>query len=466
MIKNNILPLLASILISVLGASSSVAANQKILPINPAITNSRSVRIESEQFVYDPQKIYLQTFLANPSVIVDHVSREGYEVYGPSSLGRDLSIMGISHSDLMSDSWITSADYPRFEEVKAQLLALEKKYSGFMRLYSVGESVQGRELMVMKISDNPDADEVEPEFKYISSMHGDEITGRELMLRLIDDLGKAYLAGDRSVSDLVNNTEIYIMPSMNPDGSELRQRANARGYDLNRNFPELSGQALYGQSNANPTVEIETKALMDFQASRQFSLSANFHGGAEVVNYPWDAIKERHPLDRLVYNMSVEYAKLAPYIGASAEFASGVTNGFDWYQVLGGMQDWSYRKFNDLQLTVELSDRKWPNFNDLGFFYQQNYPALVTFIGKVHQGAGFKYRNPGVNGTVSIIDAQGQNLGSFAFRNSEFYKVLPQGDYRFDIQAQGSAENASITVKVSENRIAQDNGNYTTIGLR
>jgi hypothetical protein len=129
------------------------------------------------------------------------------------------------------------------------------------------------------------------------------------------------------------------------------------------------------------------------------------------------------------------------------------------------MQDWSYRKFNDLQLTIELSDRKWPNFSDLDYFYQQNYPSLVTFIGKVHQGAGFVLNSPGQNGSVTITDVQGQNLGSFEFRNSEFYKVLPVGDYRMDIQSKTLSTKTSIIVKVSEQRSHQENGNYTKIGL-
>jgi hypothetical protein len=418
---------------------------------------AHTVRIESEFYVQDPGKIFLQSFLANPNVIVDHVSGNGYELYGASNLGRDLTIMGVPHSSLLDTAWITSADYPSFDQVKAEMLALEQKYHGIMRLYSVGDSVQGRELMVMKISDNPDVDEVEPEFKYVSSMHGDEITGRQLMLKLIDDIGKAYLNHDGKISDLVNNTEIYIMPSMNPDGSELHQRANARGADLNRNFPELSGIG-----EANPQVEVETKAMMDFEASRQFALSANFHGGAEVVNYPWDAIVDRHPLDRLIYGISLDYAQKAPYIGASRDFTNGITNGYDWYQVLGGMQDWTYRKFNDLQVTIELSNTKWPDFNQMDYYYQQNYPALVSFMEKVHQGAGFVLRTPGLSGEVSIVDVQGQNLGTFPFRNSEFYKVLPEGDYRFEIKPADGLP-ASVQIHVIAGRVMPENGNYVRV---
>ena len=98
---------------------------------------------------------------------------------------------------------------------------------------------------------------------------------------------------------------------------------------------------------------------MNWQLSRNFALSANFHGGAEVVNYPWDTIGDRHPLHDLVRQISLDYAAEIPSMRDSYEFPKGVTNGYDWYEVDGGMQDWSYYWHNDLQITVEVSEEKW-----------------------------------------------------------------------------------------------------------
>lgn len=131
----------------------------------------------------------------------------------------------------------TTRDYHTYETMVAELQAIAAAHPGLCHLYNVGPTVQNRALWFMKISDNVDVQEDELEFKYIASMHGNEVVGKEMCMYLINYLVDNY-GTDPVVTDLVNESEIWIMPSMNPDGTANGSRDNANGVDLNRDFPD------------------------------------------------------------------------------------------------------------------------------------------------------------------------------------------------------------------------------------
>jgi murein tripeptide amidase MpaA len=95
------------------------------------------------------------------------------------------------------------------------------QYPHITQLFSVGQSSQGRDLWVIRITASPLVSVPgRPKFKYVGNMHGNEVVGREVLLYLVKYMLDNYKI-DTRVTTLIDTTDIYIMPSMNPDGYEV-----------------------------------------------------------------------------------------------------------------------------------------------------------------------------------------------------------------------------------------------------
>ena len=332
--------------------------------------------VEESYYIQTKDQKVFELLKSRPELTLDHVEENGFELYGPRGLKAFLVRNNIPHFSMKIGSLKARGAYPSPEEIEKELKSVTSQYPEISKMFSIGKSVKNRNLWVIKLSRDVGTNDDRPEFKYIANMHGDEIVGREIMVKFIKDLLANY-GKDPQVTNLLDRVQIYIMPSMNPDGAANSMRGNSKYVDLNRDFPDFS------TTDNKDTVEgrqPETQAVMNWQKQRNFVLSANFHGGAEVVNYPWDTIGDKFPQFDYVKELSLEYSGLAPYISSSTAFKNGITNGYDWYEVNGGMQDWSIKYRNDLQLTIELSNTKWPEYSKVDYYYQQNKAALMRFI--------------------------------------------------------------------------------------
>lgn len=340
-------------------------------------SNNLTAKIVEESYYI--QKTDSKTFellKSRPELTIDHVEEKGFELYGPRGLKAFLVRNNIPHFSMKIASLAARAVYPSPEEIEKELKAISSQFPEISKMFSIGKTSKNRNLWVIKISKDVNVNDERPEFKYIANMHGDEIVGRELMVKFIKDLLTNYNK-DPVITNLIDRAQIYIMPSMNPDGAALSRRGNGRNVDLNRDFPDFTTS---DNQDTTEGRELETQAVMKWQSERNFVLSANFHGGAEVINYPWDTTSDKYPEEAYVKELSLEYAGLAPYIRSSTVFKNGITNGYDWYEVDGGMQDWSIKYRKDLQITIELSNDKWPDYSMIDYYYKQNRSAMLRYI--------------------------------------------------------------------------------------
>jgi hypothetical protein len=270
--------------------------------------------------------------------------------------------------------------YPTWAQVEQTLAQRASQYPQLCRLYDLGVSVQGRHIWALNISDNAGTEEDEPEFRWIANMHGDEVTGLMLLMYMIDYLLQNY-GTDPRVTSLVDSVDIWIVPSMNPDGYTNNTRYNAHGVDLNRNFPE----GTLGEPNSPAGREPETAVIMNWCFGRSFTLSANYHGGSLVVNYPYDndgmgSVYSPTPDDDLFIYISEEYSRYNLPMWNSSTFYHGITNGAAWYAITGGLQDWSYRYMSDNDVTIEVSTNKAPPFSQIPNYWNDNRESMLAYM--------------------------------------------------------------------------------------
>jgi hypothetical protein len=282
--------------------------------------------------------------------------------------------------------------YPTYDQYVAYMQGFASDHPGICRLDTLGTTTLGRLLLAVKLSDSVNMNRGKPEFLYTSSMHGDETCGYILMMHLIDSLLSGYGSVPR-ITNLLNNYQIYINPLANPDGTyhggnstvNGAQRYNANGVDLNRNFPDPAA----GPHPDGNAWQLETKAFMHYDTIHHFVMSANFHGGAEVVNYPWDTWSRVHADDSWFRLVSREYADTIHLHSPSGYFTdlnNGITNGYAWYTITGGRQDYTTYFHFGREVTIELSYVKLLSVGQLINYWNYNKRSLLNYIEECSYG--------------------------------------------------------------------------------
>ncbi|MCD4773149.1 MAG: T9SS type A sorting domain-containing protein [Bacteroidales bacterium] len=299
----------------------------------------------------------------------------------------------LSLQDYLNSDDIDDWDYyPTYEAYEAMMYQFETDYPDICKIVNIGILPSGRNLLIAKITDSLLANENEPEFLYTATMHGDETVGYILMLRLIDYYLSNY-GVDTRLTNMINDNEIWINPLANPDGTYAggnssvygATRYNANNVDLNRNYPDPED----GPHPDGNAWQPETLAFMDFAEDHHFVTSCNLHSGAEVCNYPWDTWYTRHADDDWWQYVCHEYADTAhvysPY-GYMSGYDNGITNGYDWYTISGGRQDYMSYFHQCREFTLELSNVKILPASQLNAHWEYNYRSLINYIEQVQYG--------------------------------------------------------------------------------
>lgn len=363
------------------------------------------------------------------------------------------------------------------EWVETFLLNVSNAFPSITHLYSIGKSVQGRDLWVIAIGESPrDHKFLRPEVKYVGNIHGNEVVSRELLVQLIYYLVHSY-GHNRTITRFLNTTRLHILVSLNPDGFATAEATGGRGdcrgvkgrgnfnnFDLNRNFPD------YFVTNPVDRQQ-ETTAMMDWMERNQFVLSGALHGGALVVNYPYDNLPygmsepSHSPTsdDDVFVHLAKVYSFTHPTMHRGfpcphdrERFENGIVNGASWYLVTGSMQDYNYIFHGCMELTLEISCCKFPSNDKLELHWNENKNALVKLITQVHMGVkGVVQTRDGRPIAGAVIKVVGRLHGTKTTELGEFWRLLLPGDYTIKVTSEGYESEIfklRLAPKLSESR--------------
>lgn len=413
------------------------------------IEKDRNIINEKITRIISIDKIVNDTVYAYANVLeLERLNQLGYKIeklLAPSLLGSKALNMATDISQMAL--WNR---YPTYEVYRAMLKKFEQDYPMLCKLDSIGTTVEGRKLYVLKISDNVSTNETEPEAFYSSTIHGDEVTGFVLMLRLADYLLSNYNIDPR-ITAMVDNMAIYINPNANPDGTYYTSNAtvsgatryNANNVDLNRNFPDPRA----GDHPDGNSWQPENQAMMSFAEQHKFVVAANFHGGIELANYPWDtwtSTTKKHPDHNWYYTISRAYADTAHKYSPTDYFtgeSNGVTHGGDWYVVAGGRQDYMNYWHNCREITLEISDVKLLNTDLLPAYWNYNKASILNYLDLAYCGFYGTVKNAQgdpLNATITVLNHDKDN--SFVKTNpinGNYYRPIDAGTYSITYSALG-----------------------------
>ncbi|WP_372367777.1 M14 family metallopeptidase [Candidatus Uabimicrobium sp. HlEnr_7] len=295
--------------------------------------------------------------------------------------------------------------YFTVEEVTENLDYLFKKYSKknlITAKKSIGKTVNGRDIYMVKISDNATKNEqqTEAQIMYTAAHHACEPAGLMTVFYFMYYILENYET-DKRVRSIVDNRELFFIPLVNPDGYAYNQKTNPNGgglwrknrnktgVDLNRNYGPKKYWNYKNKGSSDdpsevtyrgtqPFSENETQAIRNFVATKNIRLNLNYHAFGNVVYYPWahkDVVASPHCLP-----LMKELTRVNGYSYGSSDKMI--------YPIRGDADDWLLETQNILSVTPEVGgwwDGFWPSPKQIFRLAKQNIDANLSAAEYVDQ---------------------------------------------------------------------------------
>ena len=303
--------------------------------------------------------------------------------------------------------------YYSYEEIMEELDSMHQRFPQLVssrQEVSSMTTIEGRKLWYVKISDNPGITETEPQVLYSALTHAREPQGMQQLFFFMYFLLENY-NNNSTIKYILDNTELYFIPCVNPDGYKLNQTTNPngggmhrkncrvnggnpKGVDLNRNYgfqwgyddigssPDVNDETYRGTSGFS---ENETQIMKSFIESHNFPLLIDYHCYSNVLLYPWGYINQ-------LSSDSALFRKYAAIMTKSNGFLYGTPFQALGYNANGGSFDWFYGEQTTKNKIIAFSpeagdanDGFWPATNriiPLAKSFADMNMYLALFAGK------------------------------------------------------------------------------------
>jgi len=327
-----------------------------------------------------------------------------------------LLLMSVIAAAPLRDS-VIDPRYHTYEEVVAYLDSIQQipTYASILDVREIGRSNnEDLPIYAVKLSDNPTVDEDEPALLFLGQCHAEEILGLEITMGLVDSLLHGFDAMNSHVASILQNLEVWVVPTYNPEGLrvvheglDVTYRKNKTdtnhngvfdyvpgigydidGVDFNRNYDfnwifgdayEVGDYDYY--RGPEPFSEAETRAIAQLARQEKFLLSVAYHsarsGTPEIIYYPWEW----------------EHAKYSPDIGIISALANELSGriineaGDGNYAVTpgktprGNAHDWFYTQTGAIQFLIEVgTNNLQPNAQIIDDTVDRNLEGLFFLM--------------------------------------------------------------------------------------
>ncbi|GIE91673.1 carboxypeptidase T [Actinoplanes regularis] len=358
-------------------------------PAAAAVDEAESAAYE----VYDVRTAAQRNAIARTGAAIDSVEHAVVQITATPAEVRRLQRQGFTVEPVNRVLDFPSADsaYHNYAEMIADVNAIVAKYPAIAAKRVIGKSYEGRDIVAVKVSDNVATDEAEPEVLYDANHHAREHITVEQALYVMHQFTDGY-ATDSRIKTIVDSREIWIVPSVNPDGSEYdiatgsyrswrknrqpNSGSSAVGTDLNRNYSYNWGCC--GGSSGTKSSETyrgasafsapEARVVRDFVASRvvggtqQIKAAMDFHSYSELVLWPYG-----YTTANTATGMTADDYNALSTLGRQMAATNSYTpeQSSDLYIADGVLLDWLWGTYKIFAYTFEM----YPKSSSGGGFY-------------------------------------------------------------------------------------------------